>query len=592
MIDRPEVLEVHEGTGTTPEEMRGLCPEEAPAPALAVDIDTDKAEQPDDLPAHIVEMRDEKVTAKTDRSKCSYALLAECVEAGLSNEAALAVARAHAPSVDKYGNGARLTREVARSLGKLREDAEGFANLNGKTAAKVGTSKAAPATALEECRRAFDRWLHTRDHRVLHAVLGAYVANHLEGDPVWLLVVGPPSSSKTEHLNPLAGRPDVHPAATLTEAALLSGTPKREAKGARGGLLRVIGDYGILLLKDFTSVLAQNKDTRAQVLGALREIYDGAWTRHVGTDGGRTLDWTGKVGLIGGCTPAIDQHHAVLSALGDRFILLRLPEVDPDELTRTALRHLGKEATMRAELAKAAAAVIEAADLDRATRTLAAEEEDTLRDRAIFAVRARSAVTRDGYSQEVLSIPEPEGPPRFLLGLRRLLGGLEAIGCTSAEAWEVIDAVTLDSMPATRRRLLEALMATTEPTKTAPLATSTELPTRTASRHLEDLALLRLAVRTKTSDASNAPDLWQPSDLARRYWPASTPENREPADTDDRSTPESPGAECSDQSPLTTPYPQEEESLAHSDNDLCVECKAEPARPTSSRCLNCSEVAA
>ena len=36
-----------------------------------------------------------------------------------------------------------------------------------------------------------------------------------------------------------------------------------------------------------------NRDTRAEVLAALREVYDGRWSRNVGTDGGRTLDWTG-----------------------------------------------------------------------------------------------------------------------------------------------------------------------------------------------------------------------------------------------------------------------------------------------------------
>ena len=51
-------------------------------------------------------------------------------------------------------------------------------------------------------------------------------------------------------------------------------------------------------------------ETRAEVLAALREIYDGAWTRHVGTDGGRTLAWKGKVGLLFAATGVIDSHYA------------------------------------------------------------------------------------------------------------------------------------------------------------------------------------------------------------------------------------------------------------------------------------------
>jgi hypothetical protein len=68
----------------------------------------------------------------------------------------------------------------------------------------------------------------------------------------------------------------VHPAVTITEAALLSGTPKKEmASGAKGGLLREIGPAGIIVAKDFGSVLSMHRGARSTVLAALREVYDG-----------------------------------------------------------------------------------------------------------------------------------------------------------------------------------------------------------------------------------------------------------------------------------------------------------------------------
>jgi hypothetical protein len=48
-------------------------------------------------------------------------------------------------------------------------------------------------------------------------------------------------------------------------------------------------------------VLGMRHETRAEVLSAMREIYDGAWTRHLGTDGGLTLDWRGHARLPGRC---------------------------------------------------------------------------------------------------------------------------------------------------------------------------------------------------------------------------------------------------------------------------------------------------
>ena len=49
-------------------------------------------------------------------------------------------------------------------------------------------------------------------------------------------------------------------------------------------------------------------------------------------DGLRTLQLLDlrECGLIGGVTPALDQYAQVLSALGDRFVLLRLPDASVD----------------------------------------------------------------------------------------------------------------------------------------------------------------------------------------------------------------------------------------------------------------------
>ena len=148
---------------------------------------------------------------------------------------------------------------------------------------------------IEETLAVFDRWLLLPNPMPVYAVLGTIAANLLPGDPVWLGIIGPPSSAKTEILNSISTLPHVVQAATLTPAGLLSGTPKKQYdKAAKGGLLRAIGDFGIIALKDFGSILSMRPDAKAEVLAALREVYDGAWTRHLGIDGGRTLAWSGK----------------------------------------------------------------------------------------------------------------------------------------------------------------------------------------------------------------------------------------------------------------------------------------------------------
>lgn len=339
-------------------------------------------------------------------------------------------------------------------------------------------------TAVEET---FRRWLHLPDLGPLYALLGAVAANRLEGDPVWLLLVGPPGGGKTELLNTLGGVPDTYPAATITEAALLSGVPRKEhAQGAKGGLLREIGDFGIIVAKDFGSVLSMNRDARALLLAALREVYDGSWTRYVGQEGGRQLHWEGKVGFVGGVTPTIDRHHAVMGAMGERFIFYRLPEADPEQQARRALEHAGKEKQMRAELGEATAALI--AEAKGRPDNLQAEDVDRLVSMSTLTVRARSSIERDGYTRDIELVPEPEAPTRIIVVLRRLLQGLDAIGIDRDVSWVVIAKAALDSIPAIRLACLKTLNAA-HPAQldTNEIASQIRYPASTTRRALEDL---------------------------------------------------------------------------------------------------------
>src|SRR5262249_11327975 len=118
-------------------------------------------------------------------------------------------------------------------------------------AAAVPDPGSGDCCSIDETLEVFKRWLILKDMTPVYAVLGTVAANLLEGDPVWLGIIGPPSSAKTEILNSVSMLPKVVQAATLTVAGLLSGTPKKERdSGSKGGLLRQIGDFGIIALKD------------------------------------------------------------------------------------------------------------------------------------------------------------------------------------------------------------------------------------------------------------------------------------------------------------------------------------------------------
>jgi hypothetical protein len=367
-----------------------------------------------------------------------------------------------------------------------------------------------PTISLATVLATFDRWLYLPDETPLLALLGTVAANLLPGDPVWLMLVAPPGSGKTELLESLRAVTGVRAAATLTEAALLSGTPKKEhAKGAKGGLLHEIGERGIILCKDFGSVLSMHRDERSRVLAALREVYDGNWTRHVGTDGGRELSWSGCIGIVAGCPPTIDRHHAVTASLGERFILLRFGETPTEAHTLKALAHAGRERQMRKELAAAVATLFAGVSLAGGQTSISRDEESRLVSLAMLVSRCRSAVERDGYSREIELIPGTESPTRLAVTLQRLFDGLMTVGVKRGRAWGVVRRVALDSMPALRRSVLTAVLRLRGPI-TSEVATAIGYPTNTTRRALEDLAAYRVVERR--TDGHGKADRWRVAD--------------------------------------------------------------------------------
>lgn len=430
------------------------------------------------------------------------------------------------------GNGAKTGLDDYLA-GHSADELRGLVAEPGRPAAKAAAVAAviqpalppAEPCSLDQTVAVFRRWLHLDDPAPLYALAAALAANQAPGDPVWLLLVCAPSTGKTEMLSAAARLQWVRPASTLTASSLLSGTSAKDrAKDATGGLLRQVGDFGVLLCKDFTSLLAQNRDTRAEVLAALREVYDGRWDRAVGTDGGKVLTWSGKCGLVGGVTPALDRYHAVVAALGDRFLLLRMADPDPAKSGAMALTHRGKEKQMRRELAEALAGLVTAADVTAVNRDLSEAEQTELVRLASFTARARTGVERDGYTRDLLYLPQIEGPGRLVTAYARMLGALGAVGCDPATAWAVLAKVALDCIPATRARFARELLGTPAATRTSDLAATVGMTAGNAREHLEDLTLLGLADRTKTSDAANAPDYWMATSLLRELWPESRPE--------------------------------------------------------------------
>ena len=239
-----------------------------------------------------------------------------------------------------------------------------------------------------------------------------------------------------------------------SEGALLSATSRRERnKKATGGLLRKIGDRGLLVVKDVTSILSADRNTRGSVLAAIREIYDGRWERNVGTDGGQTLTWTGRLVIVGAVTTAWDSAHARGGGHGRPLC------ADPIRFERgTRAAPACAQSAIPATRWPCASSwpprsAASSATLSADEYQLADVEIDQLVKAADVVTMARTAVERD-YQGEVIDAHAPEMPTRFAKQLAQMIRGAVAIGMTPAAAMRLAIRCARDSIPPLRREIL------------------------------------------------------------------------------------------------------------------------------------------
>src|SRR5262249_44719643 len=222
-----------------------------------------------------------------------------------------------------------------------------------------------------------------------------------------------------------------------------------------------------------------------ETLAALREIYDGSWTRHLGSAGGKSFTWKGKVAVLFGATEVIDAHHSVIGAMGDRFLLSRLKPVAGKKQFARALKHAGTGiGERRRELHEGEKKLFK----NRRTETsqINKEETEAIGKAIALAVRLRGAVARDYRSREIEAIYGAEGTARIGLALERLLAGLDTLGMDRKQALTIVEEVALDSVPPLRRRAYDCICKYSN-VETTDVAIELGLPTGSARRILEDL---------------------------------------------------------------------------------------------------------
>jgi hypothetical protein len=370
--------------------------------------------------------------------------------------------------------------------------------------------------SLKECHAVFKKWLgKSYDLDTIDAVMSVAAVERLTGDPVWLMVISGSGNGKTETVQATSGV-GAHIVSTITSPGALLSASKQRNRFATGGLLREIGERGLLVIKDVTSILSQQSNVRTEVLAALREMHDGHWSRSVGVNGGTTLRWKGRLIVIGACTTAWDAAHAVVAEMGDRFIYIRPDSGDDESRIESgthALDNVGKETVMREELARAVAGVLQGMRV-MDCKVSKAEKEHILKVSNLLT-RTRTAVERD-YRGNVLDAHSPEMPTRFAKQLIQIMRGGLAIGMRRKAALKLILRCAWDSVPQLRLQLLRDVAAHPG-SATSHIRKRLQKPRFTVEQTLQALHILGLLTCRETEVVRGSRTEWvRYYDLDRR----------------------------------------------------------------------------
>lgn len=320
------------------------------------------------------------------------------------------------------------------------------------------------------------------EEEAIKLVLATYLANLRKGEPVWLILVGPPSSGRTELIKILQGCPKVRFLSTLTEKTFLSGLDK-----SKSGLLEELRSPAVIAIKDLSTIRSLPSTKEQEILAQLREIYDGMFIKRWGT--GKEIKWKGKLGIIAAATPDIENDKTLNTFLGERFLYYCLLEKDPIEVAKKSIEVDNPE-ILRKEIIRAVQNFCSSLDLKQSISFDPVVKNKTVR-LACFIAELRTPVVRDSRTREVSKVCESEYPARMLKALTILGEALALVSGRSSveeEDYRILFKVAIDTAPKVRVDVLDNLL---QGKKTIiELAKELRVSKSTVRRVVEELELL------------------------------------------------------------------------------------------------------
>jgi len=364
-------------------------------------------------------------------------------------------------------------------------------------------------TTLKEVKDAYKSVFYMKDENdgVLDVILAVTISTWTGNDGIWLLLIGGPSTGKTECLNIVTSLAFVHTISTLTENTFLSGMKLKA--GQEASLLHRIGPKGVLVFKDFTTVLGLRDDRRTEILNQMREIYDGKIVKSTGN--GEDNNWEGKINVLAATTEVIYSEANKQAANGIRFFNYVMPKMTMEEemnMAKRSKKMINHAKTKRDWLKEITKEYIEGvlAKITDELPQIPEDFSDRIRNLAYVITKARAA-TDHNWKGDVEFVHEKESITRLVNQMEILAQTFMLMnnGQGSVKHEKIIFKILMDSIPKYSRKVIEIMLKYPAVTS-AGVAQEMNMQTDVVARWLVQLNAHEIIDRKKTPGTSV--DMW------------------------------------------------------------------------------------
>ena len=342
--------------------------------------------------------------------------------------------------------------------------------------------------------------------------LAVHVSVKLESEPLWLYLVGAPSSGKSTVCELLSA--DEHNTRPLSKfTGLVSGS-------RQGQLLIPFLQNKCVIIKDGTLLLESTPQQLANVYGELRDIFDGSLEAKYRN--GVSASFSNiSFGMIIGVTERI--YALNMSALGERFLHCRLETTRYTEVQRNVsaidrilnfsklsvaegneegdARSFPKQRRYTAGFINHIHSRIVNEDIIRVRYT--SDDAMLIQSLADVVACSRASAPRKSNNEEITYDSRPEASTRLVKLLSKVALSLCYVFGTNSitpDIRRLLCKLAIDTSYGRQHTILKAITLSKEGLNKLAIAAATEVPIETLNRRIEDLKSLRVIIQSKETN--------------------------------------------------------------------------------------------